>query len=536
MKRALLVCGLVLLTCLANAQKIYFIYLQTESGEPFFIRMNDKLYSSTASGYLILPRLINSTYSFKLGFPGKNIDLDFTTTLNKKDHGYLVKDFGDKGWGLFDLQSLSVQMSSSNVRGTSRVSTDPNVHVNAFTDMLAKATDDPSLRENAIFANEVEKKPGVTQTVQTVEKKPEITDAVVKTEKKPDVEKQPGKRADDDNRRLADSNSSKTDVTQHGAGIKTEAGTNAGVDALKQSESKADVIKVPSGDSSREQRVEGVQRENDSTRDMAGMEKKSNEGALTLRGTKSGDTDTNQQKTDPLPSGNESKTEEAYKKSNVTKLSGARTDEGFESVFIDEFQNGNRDTIRILIPAEDKPVINSDSQNDSTKANRKFLDFNSSASQQDDKHQDETKKEEPKKWGLFNKNKNESAADTGSGARKDVLKNLWPFNKNKTAAATGEKGCKAVASNDDFLRLRRKMAGKTNDDGMLAEAGKYFKEKCFTTEQIKNLGSMFLSSAGKYNFFELAHDYVSDKENFSSLQSELTDQFYIDQFKAKLSN
>jgi hypothetical protein len=80
------------------------------------------------------------------------------------------------------------------------------------------------------------------------------------------------------------------------------------------------------------------------------------------------------------------------------------------------------------------------------------------------------------------------------------------------------------------------MAGKTNDDGMLDEAKKYFREKCFTTEQVKNLSSMFLSSAGKMNFFELAHDYTSDKENFSSLQFELKDPFYIDQFKTKFSN
>ena len=80
------------------------------------------------------------------------------------------------------------------------------------------------------------------------------------------------------------------------------------------------------------------------------------------------------------------------------------------------------------------------------------------------------------------------------------------------------------------------MAAKTNDDGMLEEARKYFKEKCFTTEQIKNLSSMFLSNAGKYNFFDAAHSYVSDKENFPSLQSELKDEYYVSRFKTLLGN
>ena len=80
------------------------------------------------------------------------------------------------------------------------------------------------------------------------------------------------------------------------------------------------------------------------------------------------------------------------------------------------------------------------------------------------------------------------------------------------------------------------MAEKTNDDGMLEEARKYFKEKCFTTEQIKNLSSMFLSNAGKYNFFEAAHNNVADKANFSSLQSELKDEYYVNRFKTLVGN
>src|SRR6266496_1228011 len=91
------------------AQKIYFVYLQTEDHQPFFVRMNEKVYSSTASGYLILSKLIDSVYNYKVGFPGKNVDLNFSTVINKKDHGFLLRNFGDKGWGLIDLQTLSIQ-------------------------------------------------------------------------------------------------------------------------------------------------------------------------------------------------------------------------------------------------------------------------------------------------------------------------------------------------------------------------------------------------------------------------------------------
>jgi len=186
MKRTLLICFFALLASLLNAQKIYFIYLQTETGEPFFVRMNDKLYSSESSGYLILPRLRDSTYKFKLGFPSKDIDLDFAASVNKKDHGYLIKNMGDKGWGLFDLQSLDLQMSTSNVKKETGFdnNVNTNTQVNGFTALLAKATDDPSLRQNAVFAKEVETKRAVVQTIEKEQKKPAVTDAVVKEEKK----------------------------------------------------------------------------------------------------------------------------------------------------------------------------------------------------------------------------------------------------------------------------------------------------------------------------------------------------------------
>jgi hypothetical protein len=84
--------------------------------------------------------------------------------------------------------------------------------------------------------------------------------------------------------------------------------------------------------------------------------------------------------------------------------------------------------------------------------------------------------------------------------------------------------------------LRKTMAATETDDDMLDEARKYFKTKCFTTVQIKNLGALFLSDAGKYKFFDQAYSYVSDTENFASLQSELKEEYYINRFKAMLRN
>lgn len=78
------------------------------------------------------------------------------------------------------------------------------------------------------------------------------------------------------------------------------------------------------------------------------------------------------------------------------------------------------------------------------------------------------------------------------------------------------------------------MAGEKSDNAMVDEANKLFKTKCFTTNQIKNLGTLFLGDGGKYNFFDVAYQHVSDIENFPALQSELKDEYFVNRFKAML--
>ena len=76
------------------------------------------------------------------------------------------------------------------------------------------------------------------------------------------------------------------------------------------------------------------------------------------------------------------------------------------------------------------------------------------------------------------------------------------------------------------------MAAQITDEGMVAEAKKVFRNKCFHTEQIRYLGSLFLTSAGKYLFYDAAFLHVSDQENFQTLETEIKDDYYRKRFKA----
>ncbi len=78
------------------------------------------------------------------------------------------------------------------------------------------------------------------------------------------------------------------------------------------------------------------------------------------------------------------------------------------------------------------------------------------------------------------------------------------------------------------------MASENHDDQMIKIAKKYFHAKCFSTEQIKNLSFLFLSNEGKYRFFDVAYPFSADSEQYKTLQSQLTDSYYINRFKAMI--
>jgi len=96
--------------------------------------------------------------------------------------------------------------------------------------------------------------------------------------------------------------------------------------------------------------------------------------------------------------------------------------------------------------------------------------------------------------------------------------------------------CRNTASYDDFVNLRKLMAAELDYKDMIKVAGKKFKVNCYTTEQIKNLGSMFLTDEGKYKFYVAAYPFVSDAQNFVALEHDLIDTIFIKKFKAILRN
>ncbi len=405
----------------AFAQLNHFIYLQTEGRQPFYAKLDKQVFSSSASGYLILPKLQEGPHTIVIGFPkNEAAEQRFVCTIGSKDEGYLVKNFGDKGWGLFNLQTMNVVMAGDATGGKDVAVVEKT---DEFSNLLSTVVNDPSIRqekqpvaktkEETAPAVSHEANPAVPDTVKQVEV---AMSPVAKEMAKPAIEK--------------------TDTKEDEQGLS--------ITYLDHSGSEADTINIyiPAEDTTAvtTQRnaepvaagnIEQPAAEKELSKDSAEIKKAPEEKEQVV----------------------EAVNQPAVIQETIAKPDSAQATVAEQFLPI-EVKAGETTVVETPQSKEVKPMINSD--------------------------------------------------------------------------------CKNYATDDDFLKLRKKMAGADNDDDMLETARKYFKSKCYTVDQVKNLSVLFLKDEGKYHFFDLAYGFVSDSHNFPVLESQLTEEYYISRFKAMI--
>lgn len=457
LKRLITVVSLCAVASVACAQQDHFIYLQTENTQPFYVKINNKLISSSAMGYLIIPKLKDGDYALNIGFPKNEFPEEgFNLSINNKNEGYLLKNFGDKGWGLFDMQSYAVVMSGTSLK---KETVSKNVENDPFSKMLATVVKDSSiLRKN-----------------------------------------EPVKL-------LPVNNDSSNMIA---SGVVKDSAVNKNVPVINDSANIASSNKVVA----------------DTVAKKTGIS-----SALLLP---------------------------------AKKLLSKKNKDGLEMVYVDPDVNIN-DTVRIFIPADKEnasvqdKVPNDQIQNTPTPVKQKdsavtivekkvpdnemkdasapvFINDISSANITDTatRKSEYVKRGEETRGDSSQSNKiveNAVADKKDSDTNQDKIVVL----PKVVESSAVNSDCKSFADNEDFLRLRKKMASSSSEDAMIKLAKKSFHNKCFSTEQIKNLSLLFLTNEGKYRFFDEAYAFTSDSNNYFTLQSQLTDSYYINRFKAMI--
>ncbi len=144
--RKLLLLAFVILAVQGFGQRVYFVYFQSENGKPFSVYFNEKLYNSSQAGYLIVSKLEPKSYTAAIKFnAADNEPVPFNMLVENRDYGYFIKEPDGK----MVLQNIQT-------KETIYTTTDPNAiktvqkEVSRFTDVLSKASNNPTLKEEIV--------------------------------------------------------------------------------------------------------------------------------------------------------------------------------------------------------------------------------------------------------------------------------------------------------------------------------------------------------------------------------------------------
>ncbi|MEP6713542.1 MAG: DUF4476 domain-containing protein [Ferruginibacter sp.] len=399
MNRFLLVLLILSAGIITKAQQNHFVYLQTDNKQPFYVKMNDKLFSSSSSGYIVISKLQNGNYNFSIGFPKNEWPLQtLAIKVDNNDLGYMLKNFGDKGWGLFNMQTLNVTMASS--ADATKSNTVVQNKTDGFSNVLADVVNTPALKEN--------RKVDIIAEVKPASPSQKITSLPAPVQEK----------------EINSVTFISTSLDNIGRSTIYIDKTDKSVDTIK--------IFIPYNITAVPDILE---------------EKKATENRL------------------------------AERKEKVNDLENE--DKKFLNI---ELSNPNtaKDTVKIKTSVIPEIAV--------------------------------------------------AKGDIKNIGNTELQKTDLPVSK----PVSTNSDCKNLANDNDFMKLRKKMAAENNDDNMIAIARKLFKSICFSTEQIKNLSVLFLKDDGRYRFFDAAYPSVYDSQNFSTLQSQLTDEYQINRFKAMI--
>jgi Domain of unknown function (DUF4476) len=395
-----------------SAQEKHFVFIQSDNRQPFYVSVNGKLHSSTASGYVIIPKLAEGNYNFTIGFAQNAFpEQTFTCVIQNKDLGFDLKNFGDKGWGLFNLQTLDVTMAAT---ATS------NVVAQALSES-SKAKDD----DDVISFNK-KKNP-----VQVSAKTPDTSV----------------------NNTVAKGEDAKVSVTKVDPPVAVEQKPAPDVTSASDQQAKA---------------TETVTK--------------------------------------------------ADKPVDVKKVSEVKGEEGVSLSYV-AGSGKNRDTVHVIIPSSpgSDNLPGTASSGTTIDASKNNADASAAVNRNAPAVTD---KNDPK------------FLDINMSSKKDAARPA-PVT-SETAKVMENSNCKNIATDDDYAKLRKKMAMETSDDKMISEARKVYRNKCFTTSQIKGLSSLFLSDEGRFKFFDASFVSVADASQYHTLQSEFVDPAFVTRFKALL--
>lgn len=129
-----------------NAVKAqHYLFIEADGQQPFYVKNGSMMVSSSASGFLILPKITTHEMTISIGFPKNTYpEVSFYISGTDRDRGFQLKRMEGQGWSLFDRSSLD--FIKGEVASNSLLDMQLNKKSQGnFASLLAAATDDNSL-------------------------------------------------------------------------------------------------------------------------------------------------------------------------------------------------------------------------------------------------------------------------------------------------------------------------------------------------------------------------------------------------------
>ena len=130
----------------AWAQFSRFIYIQSQNKAPFYVKIDNRYVSSSTTGYIIIPKLKDSTYSLVIGSPEKHWpNQNITISTKSASAGYLIQNTEEKNVSFVNIQNLKAIAPDTDILSS------PNTELvdrdDEFAKILAQVVNDPSIAQ-----------------------------------------------------------------------------------------------------------------------------------------------------------------------------------------------------------------------------------------------------------------------------------------------------------------------------------------------------------------------------------------------------
>lgn len=534
---------LILLMGKSYAQQSFFVLIQAENSQPFYVKMDDKSLSSNAKGRLILSQLKSGSQHIAIGFPKQSSpERQYTFNIDGKDLEFQLKDLGEKGWGLFNPQTSELKTADQAPPVSTR--NEGIKKDDAFSRLMAGVVGDTAVMYNTYAMEEALKDSAVVKTdsargesavppapMVLAPPKDSVTAGAVPPLPSTNIGHLSGSAHSTRPARPPLSS------TAYAAGTidklserKTPKGLRIAF-ADRPVGKKADtvIIIIPpdtvaageialnTADSSK-----GRQVPSDPTGVLAGSAIAQPDSTGAKPGSErmqpgSTGMQPGSERTQPGSTGALFRS-----KPDSSQSVGARPDSAV-AMATETVVRSNPDTIHVYIGPAKK---GGQGKTDSMAAGQGVVDRKGEVDHKgeaDRKEEAGHKGEVERKGEVDHKGEadHKLARSKPDSAQKSVSPRLVVVNSD----------CRNFASDYDVDKLRVKMLEGSKDEDRIQTARKIFKSKCFTTKQIRALSEVFTTDAGKYRFFESAYPFVSD-DRFRELTDLLADPVYNSKFRA----